>query len=216
MRHYDFEAEEVKHVAKRFAGECGNHQMTVLHDDGLYRHLRFTAREGYSYWFDLITWPGSLTFNGDMGTWVFSRVEDMFDFFGGSYVNYDYWGEKVRAGQTKAYCEELFKQLVTEHAQELIDSGDQPAALMAAINEDIFEEDYSYETGARQLLDEFRFMPPAAEGIVSGLEFQFADTWEWGFRTYTVHYLYACHAIQWGIGQYRSAKSAALAEAVAA
>lgn len=216
MRHYDFESDEIKAIAKRFLGECGNHQMTVLHDDGLYRHLRFTAREGYSYWFDLITWPGSLTFNGDMGTWTFSRLEDMFEFFGGSYVNYDYWAEKVRAGKTKAYDEKLFKQFVTEHVQELIDSGDQPASLMAAVNEEIFEEDYGWEDAARQLLNEFSFTPEPAKGMVAGLEFQFTDTWEWEFRTYTVHYLYACHAIQWAIGQYRAAKASAPVEAVAA
>lgn len=35
---------------KRFAGDTDEHQMTVLHDDGLYRHLRFKAPTTGMYW----------------------------------------------------------------------------------------------------------------------------------------------------------------------
>jgi hypothetical protein len=30
-------------IATRFAKDTATHRMTVLHDDGLYRHLRFEA-----------------------------------------------------------------------------------------------------------------------------------------------------------------------------
>ena len=94
-------------MAERFAKDIGEwvsddgtkriraHEMTVLHDDGLYRHLRFTAMHlcndaewrttnGF-YWFDLATWPGTLTINGDCGTYTFSRTTDMFEFFRSRY-----------------------------------------------------------------------------------------------------------------------------------
>ena len=55
---------------EQFKRDVDRHQLQVLRDDGLYRHVRFlrTAvdpetgkREKSSfYWFDLITWPGCL------------------------------------------------------------------------------------------------------------------------------------------------------------
>src|ERR1700722_8964450 len=102
--------------------------MTVLHDDGLYRHLRFIrmveqedgSRKPTSfYWFDVITWPGCLTINGDMETFTFSRVTDMLEFFRGHEPNYGYWAEKARGGtQVRRYSDERFRQLVAEHLDD--------------------------------------------------------------------------------------------------
>jgi hypothetical protein len=33
--------------------------------------------------FDVVTWPGHLSISGDMGCFVFTRVDDMFTFFRG-------------------------------------------------------------------------------------------------------------------------------------
>lgn len=66
---------------ERFAADTSEHRMRILHDDGLYRHLRFSAPGTYIYGFDLITWPGFLAIAGDMGERVFSRISDMFGFF---------------------------------------------------------------------------------------------------------------------------------------
>lgn len=71
-------------IAARFAREMAGHEMTVLHDDGLYRHLRFTSnlRGHGEYWFYLITWPGCLTIRGDYGNaYTFTREPDMLPFF---------------------------------------------------------------------------------------------------------------------------------------
>jgi len=70
-------------TAERFKRDTKDHEMTVLHEDGLYRHLRFRKPAGgYSeYWFDLVTWPGVLVIRGDMETFAFSRTEDMLAFF---------------------------------------------------------------------------------------------------------------------------------------
>lgn len=35
-------------------------------------------------------------------------------------------------------------------------------------------------------------------------EFEFSDTWEWKLTDWSHHYLYALHAITWGIGKYRA------------
>ena len=52
---------------ERFAKDTATHAMTILRDDGLYRHLRFKRPNTSSYYFDIITWPGYLAITGDMG-----------------------------------------------------------------------------------------------------------------------------------------------------
>lgn len=106
-------------LLRTFNENLGEHQMRILHEDGLYRHLRFKNPENGFYWFDLITWPGNLTITGDMGTYTFARTEDMFTFFTG-YINSDYWAEKLRHGSSggrstvKNYDEELFKRWLVQ------------------------------------------------------------------------------------------------------
>ena len=43
---------------ERFQADVARHGMTVLRDDGLYRHLRFRRPDCSAYWFDLLTAPG--------------------------------------------------------------------------------------------------------------------------------------------------------------
>jgi len=92
-------------IAARFARETAGHEMTVLHDDGLYRHLKFMNPEHGSFGaFELITWPYNLvvktgwTFHFDI-----DATEDMFDLFRRTaltgQINPGYWSEKVRAGR---------------------------------------------------------------------------------------------------------------------
>lgn len=109
-------------IAARFASDTAKHQLTVLHEDGLYRHLR-AQQPGTSHcWFDLITWPGTLTIKGDMGTYIFSRAQDMLDFFRRSawagQPNLQYWEEKLDAADahsgTRAYSEDLLRQHIAE------------------------------------------------------------------------------------------------------
>ena len=64
-----------------FLQDVAQHQIHVIRDDGVYRHVRFKRPDTYCSHFDLITWPGHLCYTGDMGTYVFTRLRDMFDFF---------------------------------------------------------------------------------------------------------------------------------------
>ncbi|STU51511.1 Uncharacterised protein [Klebsiella pneumoniae] len=69
-------------IDSRFLIDTAFHRLEIIRDDGLYRHLRMQQPETSCYYYDVITWPGYLTVTGDMGTWTFSRIADMFDFFG--------------------------------------------------------------------------------------------------------------------------------------
>lgn len=192
-------------IASRFREDTQKHQMMVLHEDGLYRHLRFTSNPtGYGeYWFDLITWPGCLTVRGDYGeAYTFSRERDMFPFFrsrsGG--INPHYWAQKLDGGtnSVKTYSEDLFRQLVVEHFVDAVRWSDAPRGLGLAIRERILNQDLYDEGDARDLLESFEFKG-----------FEFSDVWEWSFGDWDRSFLWACHAIVWGIGQYDAARKTA-------
>jgi hypothetical protein len=104
-------------ISARFARDTAKHQMTVLHDDGLYRHLKFMNPEHGSFGaFELITWPYNLvvktgwTFHFDI-----DATPDMFDLFRKTalkgQINPGYWSEKVRAGrdEVKGFNPDLLK-----------------------------------------------------------------------------------------------------------
>lgn len=100
----------------------------ILSDNGANRHLRFRNPNSGLYWFELITWPGVLCIHGDGGTYVFSRLNDMFDFFRETpeqlSINPGYWAEKVKAmdtiGKVFKFCEETFEQYVKGHFDEWV------------------------------------------------------------------------------------------------
>jgi len=117
---------------KRFLDDVASHKMEVVRNDGVNRHLRFKRPNTTNYHFDILTWPGHLVVTGDCGTYVFSRVQDMFGFFrmdGRDFnhrkdvalnINPGYWAEKVlsesRFGNgVEEYSEEKFKARVKDY-----------------------------------------------------------------------------------------------------
>lgn len=88
-------------IKEKFDRNITNHQMAIRFDAGIYRHLVFRNPESSAMWFEIVTWPGSLVYTGDMGTFVFERIPDMFEFFRNAEINPHYWSEKVEAGVTR-------------------------------------------------------------------------------------------------------------------
>ena len=66
--------ESIHPTEQEFLNDVRGHAMTILRDDGVHRHLRFKKPGSGTYWFDLITWPGTLCIDGDMGTYVFRFI----------------------------------------------------------------------------------------------------------------------------------------------
>ncbi|MER7788602.1 hypothetical protein [Streptomyces sp. NPDC097640] len=195
---------EYPEIAERFARDIAGHQMTVLHDEGLYRHLRFMAPRSSEFWFELVTWPGSLTIRGDYGgPHTFSRLDDMFQFFRADRrwgINPHYWAEKLgRDGgrrSVKEYSESLLRQRVVEQfVEDARWNGGVPAGSGKALRTWVLDEDLSDEHRARNVLEDF-----AHQG------YEFEDVWEWDFHDYRPDFLWACHAIVWGIAQYDAAR----------
>lgn len=232
-------------VFERFTRETAGHEMTVLHDDGLYRHVRFMNPKSSGYWFDLMTVPGMLVFCGDGDSFVFRRIPDMFEFFRGRVgrINPHYWSEKLAAdpGSVMVYDQELFEQQVKEHVAEAIMDRSAPRGISRAVKEMLDDGDISWEGGARRELEQFEYSAYRAscwcgvnelltddvDATAWGYEharetdsrhgakveplgcFTFDDTWEWEFKDYHWWFLWACHAIVWGIAQYDVVKAPA-------
>jgi hypothetical protein len=89
--------EQEEKAAAHFRDIVRDHQMEILHHEGLYRHVRFKRPDSTTYWFDLVTWPGYLAINGDLVSgYTFTRTRDMFSFFAsGPGINPQYWAEKI-------------------------------------------------------------------------------------------------------------------------
>lgn len=214
--------EEIKKSAERFFRETAHHRMEVLHNDGLYRHLRFRdPRRGYgSMWFDLITWPGNLVFRGDGESYAFARTTDMFEFFahelykdGSVHINPQYWAEKLTShDQSQVYDMDTFREELDKQAQYLIDDGsiidkDQVERFKREVEGLLEDEDYSTMEAALRMMDDFSFFNNEDHAYSSrhiGEAIRFEDSWEWvrSCQVYQWWYLWACHGIVWGIKQY--------------
>ncbi len=98
---------------ERFLRDVAKHEMTIVMDNGIHRNVVFKNPDGSNMWFGLQTWPNNLCFYGDMGTFVFSRLPDMFTFFRKGvdgdtiYINTRYWSEKITASDRNGGVEEF-------------------------------------------------------------------------------------------------------------
>lgn len=216
---------EERRIAEQFPRDVENHVLTVLHDDGLYRHLRCAQEEhSWNFWFEVVTWPGSLAIRGDMGGgWIFSRTTDMFQFFrsraGMPYrINPGYWAEKLpdhgrsvrvhsetvyraRLDEALAEYEEEYPELLAKHQRDYAglrwpEAPMTPDAARQLVKDYEDDDRLRFEDGARELNSELE-----RAGVVD-------ETWEWTFTDYDWPFLWACHAIVWAIDQYDQAKAA--------
>tara|TARA_R110000772_G_scaffold249530_2_gene363915 strand:+ start:63934 stop:64518 length:585 start_codon:yes stop_codon:yes gene_type:complete len=95
-------------------------------DNELYRHITVRGPDSMNQWHDIVSWPDHLCICGDMGTFTFSRCEDMFPFFNHDKVNIYYWAEKICfTGQCTSpiwteYDSNLFKEELVEYKEELL------------------------------------------------------------------------------------------------
>jgi hypothetical protein len=194
----------------RFLRDVSSHAMTVEIDEGVHRSIRFRDPGRWHLHFRLTTWPGYLCISGDMGTFVFSRLNDMFEFFrdahGENRINLSYWAEKLQATSKaegyKGFAEDRFRARVLEAVAEwdIPDEADRARAIAA------LEDDWDGLLGAMPLSE--------AEAIKAAMDWtcpvtgnEFSDAWEWRVWDYSYHFTWCCRAIVWGIKRYDLAKA---------
>ena len=201
---------------EEFLQAVAQHTMTVLRDDGIYRHVRFKRPDEGAYWFDLITWPGSLCIDGDMGTHVFRRLDDMFQFFrvdkdwkreGETLaINPSYWGEKLQAistyGKFKEFSTERFEQVVKDYFDTWVEENhpddDAKMELWEQLEEDVLSRANDGAHDAFEAAFSFRY---------DSLGFCMEDFWDHHFEEFTFHFIWCCYAIALGVKTYDEAKS---------
>ena len=192
-----------KCTPEMFAEDVAEHKLTVIRADDIHRHLRFRKPGTYCYGFDIITWPGTLCISGDCGTYVFSRLNDMFEFFrarpalkGDGYINPGYWAEKCDAadktGGIYEFCQDTFRQAVVERFREYWrDSGNFSSQLAA------FRDLRDDVLGAESEEDAYRALHYFDS---NGMEF--TDCHEMRFRRHTGRFIWNLRAIVWAIAQW--------------
>lgn len=200
----------------RFIRDVSSHQLSVIRDEGLYRHLCFSRPNSRAYSFDIITWPGYLTITGDMGTWTFSRITDMFEFFTDGHfgarssfqTNPSYWSEKFEAGNRRSqydspcfeFDDEQFQKglrnWLANYIAECDDEHDREMAKDAV--SDLCSQEFRNEWMATQAIHDAYFP---------------SDVCSWDvaehlspLQKYCHSYIWICFAIVWGIERYQTKK----------
>ncbi len=196
-----------------FLKDVENHKIKILHDDGVYRHIRFSNQGSSVMRFDLITAPGLLLYRGDMGCYEFERLHDMFNLFRNDKkeyhlkmgrkipINEGYWAEKLESidkdSGYKKYSSELFLETVERLAIDYLES-----------NPDIDEDDFRWEL-TDEVLSKSEFEVEAYHAA-SDFRFNddevFSDFWEITLTETAYRYTWACYAIVWGIDRYDEVK----------
>lgn len=201
-----------------FLHDVAEHQMTVVREDGLHRHLRFKKPGTMLEHFDLITWPGYLCITGDMGTYVFNRLDDMFQFFRSDRpslsINLNYWAEKLesadRHGEVTRFCEERFNQAVLG---DLIcwlrnyrdcTTKDERRELWDAVVSEVLGADGD-SGGFRKQTAAHDFYHDVNDEVGT---FCFQDFWEHNVTEYSPRFVWCCYAIAWGVRQYDQSRLA--------
>ena len=196
-------------VYKQLLGYVENHELQILHEDGLYRHLRFISPGTGIGYFDLVTWPGSLAIRGDIGEgFIFTRDRDMIPWFGGGAsagrIKADYWSEKLDRGTREVrevFSEEKFDAYLKEQVESFAEHRGHD---LTEVREDVDLSKYFeaiYDTNSA-----YEFMSGLeyeGERIVEDLD---DDAQSW--LEYDHHFLLACHAILWGVRKYQAEKAA--------
>lgn len=180
---------------EEFLADVASHRMAVELNRGLYRRLIFFFSSGkstYNQWFEIITWPGALVMSGQIGSWVFRREQDMFEFFRGKQISSDYWSEKVEAADRDGIREFDADEFRSDALMQL-DNWDLDESKLAAARADLAEHlnPCDTEEELRRAWAEWEFDGEAFDPVdmPSGM-------------VYTRRFLWACHAIRWAVEQY--------------
>lgn len=181
------------HARESFA----DHEMTVMEDNGKYRHLRF-ARPGehsWDHWFEIVTWPGRTFVGGDIEDFVFCRGIELFD---RPDINPQHWAEKLTghgSAGVRTYSRPMLDRQVEEAFAEAADG--RPDGWLdevrAAWSDHVSWTDMAHEWPAAEATQNFKHG-----------SFTFCDGWEWDLKDWDYHFLLSCWAAWRGAAIYRA------------
>ncbi|MDH6610226.1 hypothetical protein M2164_005861 [Streptomyces sp. SAI-208] len=132
-------------IAAHVARDLADGKLSTLREDGLFRHVEFTALQGWSR-IILVTWPYNLLVAGSHGSYHFERhgddTEDMFNWLRGIRVEPSRWASKLVNGadSVREYDRERLVAEVKAEVADAVKNG-APRGLRAAVREQILESD---------------------------------------------------------------------------
>lgn len=188
-------------VKERFLLDVARHEMKIELDQPPHRSIVFKRPDSSTYLFRLTTWPGALCINGDMHTYVFERLRDMFEFFRSpdGEISLGYWAKKITATERRGGHEEFDGQVFLEYVRYLLkentpkqDRADLYRAAKRAAEEGYHASMLFLHDGDDAL--GFDNEPPRCTKPTFGFE-------------------WCCHAIVWGINRYDAHHANAVKEA---
>ncbi|MEV8033971.1 hypothetical protein [Streptomyces sp. NPDC086182] len=194
-------------IAERFARETADHEMAVVHDAGMYRHLRFANPQSSLYWYEISTTPGQLTFSGDGESFTFRVATDMFEMVRRSTesgdINATYWAEKCKTSNARSYQRERFEEYVEKQVAEA-------EQYYPGLREDVEREigdslvwDLDSERDVLLVATQYTFYPELAPGALTVRgSFSFRSVFDWQLRDFNWWFLFACHAISDAVAKY--------------
>lgn len=158
-----------------------------------------------------------------MGTYVFSRLQDMFEFFRTDHeyakqrgrrlsVNLSYWSEKLQAvdgsrrnGGAEEFSEDKMHRVINQirtrwirhaYANRHLDK-EQRRELWDAVQNGVLDSLGDGEHTAYAAARDFEWRPGLHDRA-----WQFEDLWDYNFTDYTHRFRWCCFALTWGIEQY--------------
>lgn len=190
-------------VRRLFDEATQDHQLTVVHDDGLYRQLR-CRKPGTNIWdWDVITWPGHLAVTGDLGSFTFAREQDMLlQFFHGldakRGIDTRYWLEKCIAWDQHTPRRVLCSQYVKQHYRDDLDGYSNDDSTY-----DMPQERHSKWRQALELADEHDETTNIHEMLTFLMNNIDPDAWDWNITKPGYRALNVCLLIAWTHDRYR-------------
>lgn len=185
-------------VKESFPKEIADHVVTVLREDGLYRHYRCQQPGTWHMGFDVVTWPGFLCYYGDMGSFLFERTEDMIAFMRGSAMSFGYAAEKCVAA-----CRDGTEEFTA-------------AAFNAALSRCVAESEGSVRVFEKcaELRHQGQYDSPhhASQALYDSGLFDGGDMPD--CTEYTMRFLWCLHAIDWFIKKLDAGEAQRPAKAV--
>lgn len=157
-----------------------------------------------------------------MGCYVFSRLDDMFEFFRTDReyakrkgktleINLGYWSEKLQAvdgshsnGSAKEFNEDEFQRIVKEQLVGWIrrkadqTTKEERRELWDAVLYNVLEADGDGD-GYRKQSAAYDFSHDVNATVG---EFYFQELWDYDFTEYTHRFVWCCYALAWGIAAY--------------
>ncbi len=195
---------------EQFLKDVKEHYIEIARDEGVYRHIVMSSGS-YNTKYHITTWPGYLCFSGDMGCFVFSRIEDMLQFFrqldNKLRINKPYWHEKLesvdRCSGSKEYSGDLFRKAIKEYYESWFEDenfGDENGELWEAIEADVLCRSGDGESAMVEAVTAFSYEGFTFDDFFGGHSFQ----------QYTYRFIWCLYAIVYAIQLYdKSAKSVA-------